>query len=88
MRKKILSLLFLLIPVVIVAQSRIDDSLHVESLLKKAKVATFYSSSYSNGWDELQLAKRYADSAEVIIKKRRFSEAAIGSYERTLSRRL
>ena len=84
MRKKLLPLLFLLIPIVSVAQSQMNDSLHVESLLKKAKVATFYSSSYSNGWDELQLAMRYTDSAEAIVNKRGFSQATISSYQRII----
>ena len=42
-------------------------SLHL--MLKKAKVATFYSATYSNGWDELQLAKSYTDSAENILNQ-------------------
>lgn len=42
-------------------QNLIDEAVH------RAKVATFYSATYSNGWDEIQLAKSYTDSAENLL---------------------
>lgn len=42
-------------------QNLLDDAIH------RAKVVTFYSATYSNGWDELQLAKAYTDTAENLL---------------------
>ncbi len=42
-------------------QNLLDDAIH------RAKVATFYSATYSNGWDELQLARAYTDTAENLL---------------------
>ena len=51
------------------------DSLELNSLnlsLKKAKVATFYSATRLNGKDEIEFAKKYTDSLEILINNSTF----------------
>lgn len=76
LKKTLNSLLLVFVAFSIKAQSDTgaiqSDTSAIQSLqlmLKKAKVATFYSAAYSNGWDELQLAKSYTDSAVNILNQ-------------------
>ena len=39
-----------------------------ERAYQKAKVATFYSATYANGWEELQFAQAYTDSAVSLLQ--------------------
>jgi len=56
--------------------NEIDD---LNRILKKARVATFYSATYSNGWDELQLAKSFTDSAELILSHFDASDSSVNN---------
>ena len=69
LKKLLQSLLFVFIASGIQAQTDTAAIQSLQLMLKKAKVATFYSATYSNGWDELQLAKSYTDSAENILNQ-------------------
>ena len=71
------SFLFVFAAFGIKAQSDTATLQSLQLMLKKAKVATFYSATYSNGWDELQLAKSYTDSAENILNQFSFDDSSL-----------
>ena len=51
----------------------------------KAKIATFYSSTYLNGFYELDLAYRYADSAKYALDSLGSSDSLKNIYESQLN---
>ena len=77
LKKTLHSLLFVFVAFGTKAQSDTAALQSSQMMLKKAKVATFYSATYSNGWDELQLAKSYTDSAENILNQFSFDDSSL-----------
>ena len=66
---KISTYLFVLMALFGTAQAQeINHSEVWETAYKKAKVATFYSATYANGWEELNIAKAYTDSASMVLE--------------------
>lgn len=66
---KISTYLFVLMALFGTAQAQeINHSEVWETAYKKAKVATFYSATYANGWEELHIAKAYTDSASKVLE--------------------
>ena len=56
-----------------------------DSIYHKAKVASYYSANLSNGYDELLLAKAYADSAKFMLEKISVRDSAYNLREESIN---